>query len=426
VHDEVKLAVAPLDALEAARRLAGRPGRFLLHSGSDADGLGRWSFAGADPDRVVTGHVGDGADPFARAAALAAGPSRLAPRVVAVFGYELGGSVERLPAPRPRALPDLWLARYPAVFVRDEAAGIAWIAGDSTEACARLADALAGPAPERPAPVLGPLEPEAPAAAHLGAVARALAYIRAGDVYQVNLARRLCAAVRTPGDPIALYRALAPAPFGAVVELGPATLISNSPELFLRRRPGDTRVETRPIKGTRARGGDATSDAALAAELAASPKELAEHLMIVDLLRNDLGRVAALGSVAVDGFARMVTLPTVHHLVSTVHARVSAGPAELLRATFPGGSITGAPKVRAMEVIHELEPVAREAYTGAIGWLAGDALDFAIAIRTAILHADRLTLSVGGGIVADSDPARELEETEEKAAAFRAALAALA
>ena len=183
-------------------------------------------------------------------------------------------------------------------------------------------------------------------------------------------------------------------------------------------------VETRPIKGTRARGADPASDAALAAALTADEKELAEHLMIVDLLRNDLGRVAELGSVRVDGFARVVSLPTVHHLVSTVSCRPRGDLAALLRATFPGGSITGAPKVRAMEIIRELEPSPRGVYTGALGWLgAGGTLDLALAIRTAVVTADRLSLSVGGGVVADSTPERELEETEEKAAAWRRALA---
>jgi para-aminobenzoate synthetase component 1 len=396
-----------------------------LHSASDADGAGRYSYVGARPDRIVRGDVGAIGDPFAAAAALAAaGPGRPGPRVVAIFGYELAGAVERLPAPRPRATWDLWLARYPAVLCHDAQTGRAEILADSSAAAAQLEDDLARPAPAQRAPVLGALEPEAPAERHLAAVTRALAYIRAGDVYQVNLSRRLRAPVLEPGDPLALYEALAPAPFGAVIETDRAAIVSNSPELFLRRRAGSQIVETRPIKGTRARGADAAADAALAAELLASDKDRAEHLMIVDLLRNDLGRVAELGSVVVDGYARLLTLPTVHHLVSTVSARPRAGITELLRAAFPGGSVTGAPKVRAMQIIDELEPAARGVYTGAVGWLGADgALDLAIAIRTAVLAPDHLSLAVGGGVVADSTPARELEETEEKAAAFRRALA---
>ncbi|HZJ70545.1 MAG TPA: chorismate-binding protein, partial [Planctomycetota bacterium] len=217
----------------------------------------------------------------------------------------------------------------------------------------------------------------------------------------------------------ALYRALAevaPCPYGALLEADGVTVISGSPERFLAL-VGD-RVETRPIKGTRPRGPGA------ATELAASPKDAAEHLMIVDLERNDLGRVAELGSVAVDSFARVVALPTVLHLVSTVSCRTSAGLAELLRATFPGGSITGAPKRRAMQIIDELEPFARGAYTGAFGTIGRDgALDLAIAIRTAIVTPSEVRVAVGGGVVADSTLERELEETEEKAAAWRAALA---
>ncbi|HUS65000.1 MAG TPA: chorismate-binding protein, partial [Kofleriaceae bacterium] len=177
-------------------------------------------------------------------------------------------------------------------------------------------------------------------------------------------------------------------------------------------------IESRPIKGTRARRPGAAS------ELSACEKERAEHLMIVDLERNDLGRVADTGTVTVDSFARVVELPTVLHLVSTVSCRTRAGAADVLRATFPGGSITGAPKRRAMEIIDELEPFRRGVYTGAIGYLApGGALDLSIAIRTAVLSPRRLTVAVGGGVVADSRLERELEETEEKAAAWRTALA---
>jgi para-aminobenzoate synthetase component 1 len=280
-----------------------------------------------------------------------------------------------------------------------------------------------------PPPLLGPLTPDHPPSQHLAAVERALGYIRAGDIYQVNLARRLSAPIVTPGDPLALYARVAaasPAPFGALLECDGAVVISDSPELFLRRGAGSRRLETRPIKGTRRRGRAPAEDAALAAALAADDKERAEHLMIVDLERNDLGRVAATGSVRVEGFARVVTLPQVHHLVSTVacDVRDGASTAEILRATFPGGSITGAPKVRAMQLIDELEPTRRGPYTGAIGFLgAGGAIELSIVIRTAVLAAGTLTLHVGGGIVADSSPARELDETEEKSAGWRAALA---
>ncbi|MEZ4404855.1 MAG: chorismate-binding protein, partial [Kofleriaceae bacterium] len=227
----------------------------------------------------------------------------------------------------------------------------------------------------------------------------------------------------------ALYAALdavAPAAYGGLVEAGPVTVVSGSPECFLRRA-GD-RLVTAPIKGTRPRAAAADVDAAAAAELAVHPKDAAEHLMIVDLERNDLGRIAEVGSVAVDELGKVVALPTVFHLVSTVSARPRPGLtwAALVRATFPGGSITGAPKVRAMQLIDQLEPVARGAYCGALGWFGtGGGLDLAIAIRIAQLTADNLAIHVGGGIVFDSEPAAELAETDDKAAAWRAALARL-
>jgi anthranilate/para-aminobenzoate synthase component I len=200
------------------------------------------------------------------------------------------------------------------------------------------------------------------------------------------------------------------------------TILGNSPERFLSLG-ADGAVETRPIKGTRPRVADADADREIAAELAGAAKDRAEHVMIVDLERNDLGRICRPGSIEVASLARVVSLPTVHHLVSTVRGRLrpEIGLTALLAATFPGGSVTGAPKRRAMQIIDELEPAPRGIYTGATGWLgaAGD-LDLAIAIRTAVLRAGTLEVSVGGGIVADSTPEGELAETEVKARAFAA------
>jgi anthranilate/para-aminobenzoate synthase component I len=261
-------------------------------------------------------------------------------------------------------------------------------------------------------------------AVFLDGVRRILDYLQAGDAYQVNLSRRLRARFEA-GDPLALaaaLRARAPAPHAAFIADadGRGALIGNSPERFLSLDP-DGVIETRPIKGTRPRGGSPAADRAAVAELLASPKDRAEHVMIVDLERNDLGRICRTGSVEVVSLAQAVALPTVHHLVSTVRGvlRPDVGLATLLRATFPGGSITGAPKRRAMQIIDELEPSARGAYTGATGWLgaAGD-LDLAIAIRTAVVRDGALALSVGAGIVADSTPEGELAETEVKARAF--------
>jgi anthranilate/para-aminobenzoate synthase component I len=242
----------------------------------------------------------------------------------------------------------------------------------------------------------------------------------------VNLSRRLSAPLPLQ-DALAvatLLRARVPAPHGLFLiagDGGAGAVVGNSPERFLRC-DGRGAVETRPIKGTRPRTGVAAADELARRELQVSPKDRAEHVMIVDLERSDLGRVCQPGTVVVEGLARVMDLPTVFHLVSTVRGilRPEVGLAELLRATFPGGSVTGAPKQRAMEIIEELEPFRRGPYTGATGWLgaAGD-LDLAVAIRTALVR-ERLTLSVGGGIVADSTPEAELAETTAKAAAFAA------
>jgi anthranilate synthase component 1 len=270
------------------------------------------------------------------------------------------------------------------------------------------------------APWLGPLAADDDGERHCARVARILEYIRAGDVYQVNLARRLVSRISAPGDALRVYAALAevaPAPYGALIEADGVTVISGSPERFLGA-VGD-RIETRPIKGTRPR------TAGGAQELAASAKDAAEHLMIVDLERNDLGRVCRVGSVRVDAFAEIASLPTVHHLVSTVRGRLRADVdlAALLAATFPGGSITGAPKIRAMEIIAELETEARGVYTGALGLLApGGDVELGLPIRTAVVRDGTLTYGAGGGIVADSDAGRELAECWTKTSGLRRVL----
>ncbi len=313
--------------------------------------------------------------------------------------------------------PELEFRFYDALWVLTAAGAEIW-------ACDRAAADRLTRRLDRPVPVstdlqLGPFTAVEPRERHAAGVARILEYLAAGDAYQVNLARRLVAPLRAAGPPgLALFvrlQAESPAPHAFWMADGTRALVGNSPERFLRLGT-DGRLETRPIKGTRPRG-----DAAAPDELAASSKDRAEHTMIVDLERNDLGRVCATGTVNVESFARVVTLPTVHHLVSTVAGRIRPGVRlpELIEATFPGGSITGAPKRRAMEIIDELEPARRGPYTGATGWLgaAGD-LDLAIAIRTALLDDEQLTLWVGGGIVIDSLPDDELAETDVKAAAF--------
>ncbi|MEE9284156.1 MAG: aminodeoxychorismate synthase component I, partial [Dehalococcoidia bacterium] len=241
----------------------------------------------------------------------------------------------------------------------------------------------------------------------------------------VNLSQRFSAL--WTGGPWELYRRLRsvnPAPFAAFLDFGRVAVLSASPERFLQRQ-GDL-IETRPIKGTRPRGGTPEEDRSLGQELATSAKDRAEHIMIVDLERSDLGRVAQTGTVTVDELMALESYATVHHLTSTVRGRLRPDRtlADLLRATFPGGSITGAPKIRAMEIIDELEPVRRGVYTGAIGYFSatGD-LDLSIAIRTLVLNDGVAHFQVGGGIVYDSDPEAEYRETLDKGRALFQALA---
>jgi para-aminobenzoate synthetase component I len=264
---------------------------------------------------------------------------------------------------------------------------------------------------------------------YLAAVARAREWIAAGDIYQVNLSHRLRLELPAGAGLWPVYlrlRQVSPAPHAAYLNLGGREIASASPETFLDCAPG--RVLTRPIKGTRPRGARPAADLALRRELAASPKERAELVMITDLERNDLGRIAKVGSVRVAALCEVESFAQVHHLVSVVTAepRAGAGVFEILDACFPGGSITGAPKRRAMEIIRALEPVPRGLFTGAIGWTDGGRRGvFSIAIRTAWreIHGP-VSLQVGAGIVADSDPRSEYVETLHKARGLAAAFAA--
>ena len=258
----------------------------------------------------------------------------------------------------------------------------------------------------------------------LTATRRALNYIHAGDIYQVNLSQRLTAPWASGGWEFnRALNAASPAPFSTYIDAGDFQITSSSPERFLRL--SGQHVQTRPIKGTRPRDADPQCDAQLAYELQSSEKERAELVMITDLLRNDLGRVCEFGSVAVPELMRLEQFPQVQHLVSTVEGRLRPELSHLdaLRECFPGGSITGAPKYRAMEIIDELEPVTRGPYTGSIGYLGFNReSQFNIAIRTAVVRKGQVWFQTGAGIVADSDPEMEYEETLAKARGFEAAL----
>jgi para-aminobenzoate synthetase component 1 len=393
------MALPWADPFAAALHLRDEPGLVLLESRPGFGALGRRSYLAARPREVVTGGLVD--------------LDRITDGWWAGWlSYDLGRQVERLPslAEDDLELPPLALGRYDGWLEFDHVRRTVIPHGDARPLAAA---ALAAPA-HRP---LERWESSLPRDAYEHAVERAIDYIRAGDVFQVNLSQRLATAWR--GDPFGLYgrlREASPAPFTALVRLGGADVISASPERFLSVR-GD-RIETRPIKGTRPRGRERNDDDALAAELLASPKDRAENVMIVDLARNDLGRVARYGSVAVRELCALERHPGVHHLVSTVGARLreGIGPADVLRATFPPGSVTGAPKVRAMEIVDELEPVRRGPYCGAIGWIDGRGdLELSVAIRTFVAARGRLHLHVGGAVTADSDPAREWRETMHKA-----------
>lgn len=256
---------------------------------------------------------------------------------------------------------------------------------------------------------------------YIKAIEKAKEYISAGDIYQINLSQRFSAGLggRNPWSIYKRLREINPAPFAAYLNFPDLKILSSSPERFLK--VSGRKIETRPIKGTRPRGLNPREDRLLAKELKNSVKDKAEHVMIVDLERNDLGRICKYGSVRVPEFEAIETYPTVHHMVSTVEGRLRRGvrQVDVLQATFPGGSITGAPKVRAMEVIEELEPTKRSAYTGALGYLGFDgSMDLSIIIRTMIIKDGRIFFQAGGGIVADSKPEDEYQETLDKAKAL--------
>lgn len=422
----------------------------LLLSAARDGARGRYSYLAVEPARVLLcrgrtcfldGQRVEG-DPFtllAREIAALPRPQEDWPvpfRTGAVghLGYELGNHLERLPAPHPddAGFPDLCVGLYDTVIAFDHEAGESWLLSTAHEAKrARILERLSHAPDTPPAPdwrVTATWQAEQPRASREAAIARTIAYIEAGDIFQANITHRLRAARPEGLTDLALFArlaALSPAPFAALLACGTdGAILSASPERFLRVT-ADGRVETRPIKGTRPRAAEPERDAALGRELLASEKDRAENLMIVDLMRNDLGRVSALGSVRVPVLNGLETFASVHHLVSVVESRLrpGLGPVDLLRACFPGGSVTGAPKIRAMEIIHALEPVPRGPYCGAIAWIGVDgAMDSSIVIRTIVRSGETMLAQGGGGIVADSDPAAEYEEALVKLAPLRRAL----
>src|SRR5262245_16259699 len=449
----------PADPVAWCRAFADRPGLALFDSALRDERLGRYSFLGIDPfARLEADRAGvrlNGAaiagDPFEAIGELCAryrvdSAPDLPPfqtGLAGYFGYGLRHHVERVPmhARADIAWPDLILGLYDLVLALDHVDGRAWLLASgypetTPQARRERAEARIGWARERlsratqASPALSwaiAAKPDLRQAEFERAVRRTIDYIEAGDIYQANITQRFRA--RLPGgfDRLSLYQALRtrnPATFGAYLDFGATGILSSSPERFLKLADG--KVETRPIKGTRPRGRTAAEDQALAAELLVSAKDRAENLMIVDLLRNDISRVCKIGSVKVPTLFGLESYATVHHLVSVVAGELAAGRSavDLLRACFPGGSVTGAPKIRAMEIIAELEPTSRGPYSGSIGYLSADGgMDSNIVIRTYCIHGQDLTFQVGGGIVADSDPHAEYEESLAKAKALIEVLA---
>ncbi|HEX4954178.1 MAG TPA: chorismate-binding protein [Thermoanaerobaculia bacterium] len=460
--------LTPLAAYERLGRLS--PVRFLFESVTGGERVSRYSLLGAAP-REIYRLFPDGLErerdgvrsrlPGPPLAALSgvvsaygaqsgdlpdSGDLPMSGGFVGFFGYDLVRLLERLPGrpPDPFGLPWAWLGRFDTVVVFDHAyqrlvavANEVEGESDAAGAKARLDEVealLSGPGERGAAALPATLPPPPPATPSLSgpafqaAVERAKEHIAAGDIFQVVLARRF--RVEGEHDPLTLYRALRrinPSPYMVLLEMPEAALVGASPEMLVKKT--GTRVETRPIAGTRPRGTDREADEHLAAELAADPKERAEHVMLVDLGRNDLGRICRAGSVAVASFLEIERYSHVMHLVSSVAGELpgrEAGPAAALAAllaALPAGTVSGAPKIRAMEIIDELEPEARGPYAGAVGYLSftGD-LDTCITIRTLVVAQGETSVTAGAGIVADSEPAAEQRETENKAAALLAAV----
>ena len=463
--EEIDFKLSPLDAFELFRE---KQFSFFLDSGMDANKLGRYSFMGSDPFLVLSSRgseitVAKGSEK----SGLSGNPLDVLNHFLGVyrldpcsspvpfiggaagyFSYDLCHFIERLPttATDDLKLPECYFGLYDLVLAFDNLKGKAYIISTGfpelreekrmeraaqrlNEVKDKLAE-VAGSGTRAPlTPVSSPTTPATLKGnfthqEYLAAVEKARQYIIAGDIFEVNLSQRFEAELSiTPYELYQRLRQINPAPFACYLGFDEVSVVSASPERFLRVR-GDW-VETRPIKGTRPRGKTPEEDEALAQELVNSIKDRAENMMIVDLERNDLGRVCRFGTVKVTELAILEVYPTVFHLTSTVEGRLRKGKKgiDLLKATFPGGSITGAPKVRSMEIIDELEPTRRSVYTGNIGYLSfnGD-LDLNIVIRTFLVKGRKAYYQVGGAVVYDSEPEAEYQETLDKAKALASAI----
>ena len=458
---EINLELSPPDAFELFKE---NRFPFFIDSGMDPQKLGRYSFMGSDPFLVLSsrgsqitvargaeqsslqGNPFDVLNHFLEVYRLEADspPVPFIGGAVGYFSYDLCHFIERLPttAIDDLHLPECYFGFYDLILAFDNQQGKAYIIStgfpemreqDRMKRAAQRLNEMKDKLAEMPrrdteAPLTPVSSPAAPRSLkegfthqeYMAAVEKARQYIIAGDIFEVNLSQRFEAELSiTPYELYKRLRQINPAPFACYLGFDEVSVISASPERFLRIQ-GD-RVETRPIKGTRPRGKTPEKDKALAKELTSSVKDRAENMMIVDLERNDLGRVCRYGTVKVTELAILEVFPTVFHLTSTVVGRLREGKngIDLLKATFPGGSITGAPKVRAMEIIDELEPTKRSIYTGSIGYLSfnGD-IDLNIVVRTFIIKEGKAYYQVGGAVVYDSDPEAEYQETLDKARAL--------
>jgi len=459
--EEIHMAPEPAWCFEAFAR---RPFSFFLDSGMDPGKLGRYSFMGSDPflvlrsrgdeitlirdgmEEIKKGNPFDVLGEFLETYSLETreSPVPFVGGAVGYFSYDLGHFIERLPDTviDDLQLPECYLAFYDAVVAYDHLEGKTFVISTGfpeLQESQRLRRAeerlkelknrtLLSPPPQISEDVLAgagaKLRANFSHENYLKAVETAREYICAGDIFQVNLSQRFESDIPVP--PYELYKRLRkinPAPFANYFGFDGVSIVGASPERFLKVR--SDWVETRPIKGTKPRGKTAQEDDELARSLRASFKDRAENVMIVDLERNDIGRVCRYGTVKVTELAVLETYPTVFHLTSTVVGQLRDGKnrIDLLKATFPGGSITGAPKVRSMEIIDELEPTRRSVYTGSLGYLSfnGD-MDLDIVIRTIIVKDSRAYFQVGGAITYDSDPEAEYIETLDKGRAMMQAL----
>lgn len=455
-----------------SRITSARSPSFLLDSGNSDGAMGRYSYFGSEPYQTLTGtadrfiqrstqgRTASGLGPYQHLTHLVGSQRISRPPgsppffggAVGYFSYDLARQFERLPslAPPDTDCPDLEFAFYDVVGAVDHELGelvlmfcppLERFLGEprdklfreGTDRLAALEAQLSKPvAAESRSEELGRLTftPEQSRSTYMQSVRRCQEYITSGDIYQANLSHRFRVSGKAPHQEplctdLSVYRRLRtlnPSPFSGLLRFDTVRLISSSPERLVRL--DGYHADTRPIAGTRPRGNTVTADEELIAELRANTKERAEHIMLVDLERNDLGRVCRYGSVRVDELMTLEQYSHVNHLVSQISGRLRTQVTgfDLLKAMFPGGTITGVPKIRCMEIIEELEPVRRGPYTGSMGYLSwsGD-LDFNIVIRTLVMMNDTASLQVGAGIVADSDPAREYEETIHKAQAFLSA-----